>query len=455
MSGKRLALLSLVLVLAGSGLMASCGGGGGGGGGPAVQVGVDWTRVADEDGVLFSSPGESVIVTDVCAGVQGLVAVGYSIPAGSNSKGGTFPCTLEIWTSPDGRGWSRLGQDAFVNGASREMVKEYSREEWSEPRVVSGPAGLLATCGLHVFMSDDGLRWNEVKGVAAFEGSPCEMNSATGRFVYTYAADHFVDVITAAGGYVASVRSDETTAGQIGWLDGPTIWTSPDGKDWSLVRVEYFEIFVMDHVNALAPGGPGLVAVGGAVESDFSANGSNAGVWGGTADELSWTRMSGDGAVLGGPNDQTIWSVSPGGPGLVAVGTDRYYLSGLERKDGVAWASPDGESWSRTAPGEAVMAAAELSAVTSGGSGLVAVGLARFEESVPNQPLIVYTSAGAWTSTDGLAWTRVLLPRADEESRASDSAKEVASFEGGLVVVGSEEANGQPAHGVIWTSLGQ
>ncbi len=456
MVSRRFILLGMVLLLAGSVLVNGCGGKGDGTG-SAVQVGADWARVADEGGALFSSPGDVVVVTDVCAGGPGLVAVGYRQDQSHYRSGAVDrdfnSVTLEIWTSPNGRSWSRLGTEAFVDGASPALEKEYSRESFFEPCITSGPAGLVATCGMHIFKSTDGLRWSEVKGVASFDNSSCAMNSASGRATFTYIAEHFVDVIATGNGYIASVASVNTSPGDMGWLPGPSIWTSPDGAVWSLAQLEYIDIFSMNDVNALALGGSGLVAVGGSVDDDYSINRANAGVWNGTADGLSWVRLAGDRTALGGPDEQEMLGVSPAGQGVMAVGIERYSVNGLARTNGVAWASPDGTSWSRAASGDAGMTDAELSCVTDAASGPVAAGRAFFEEIVPNQPLLRFSSAAVWTSPDSLTWTRILLPRTDESSKSSEAAMGIASFSGGLVVVGYEEAKGQPARGAIWTSL--
>ena len=64
--------------------------------------------------------------------------------------------------------------------------------------------------------------------------------------------------------------------------------------------------------------------------------------------------------------------VTVGGPGLVAVGTDR---TGAD-PDAAVWTSPDGIAWSRV-PNEGDLRARgfqEMLSVIAGGPGLVAVG---------------------------------------------------------------------------------
>jgi hypothetical protein len=68
-----------------------------------------------------------------------------------------------------------------------------------------------------------------------------------------------------------------------------------------------------------------------------------------------------------------MWSVTGGGPGLVAVGWDGLFAD----RDAAVWTSTDGITWSRVAHDAAVFGAADsqvMLSVTGGGPGLVAVG---------------------------------------------------------------------------------
>ena len=86
----------------------------------------------------------------------------------------------------------------------------------------------------------------------------------------------------------------------------------------------------------------------------------------------TWSRVPHDEAVFGGEGAQ-MRSVIAGGPGLVAIGVDE---SGGDQ-DGAVWTSPDGITWSRVPHDEAIFGGESdqlMDGVTSGGSGLVAVG---------------------------------------------------------------------------------
>ena len=112
-----------------------------------------------------------------------------------------------------------------------------------------------------------------------------------------------------------------TTPGQLGDLT----WTRlPDDQ-------AVFGGLGVQEIHSVTTGGPGLVAVGG----DGSGGDMDAAVWVST-DGYTWARIPADEAVFGGPGEQAIWSVTAGGPGLVAVGYD----SSGDDDDAAVWVSP-------------------------------------------------------------------------------------------------------------------
>ena len=201
-----------------------------------------------------------------------------------------------------------------------------------------------------------------------------------------------------------------------------------DGLEWERVAhdPEVFggtdgRLIVLQSVTA---GGPGLVAVG-------SEDGSAA-VWTST-DGTAWQRLGDDGSIFGSSGFGRITDVTVGVPGLVAVGA--------EDQSGAVWTSTDGTDWSR-GPGGAEMFASELvgddafvglDAVSSGGPGLVAFST----EGYPDQFAFV---VAAWTSVDGLTWQRV--PSNDDGNVFTIEGYVTSVIEGGpgLVAVGGDFA---------------
>jgi hypothetical protein len=179
-------------------------------------------------------------------------------------------------------------------------------------------------------------------------------------------------------------------------------------------------------MRGVTAGGPGLVAVG----TDGSSPYPVAAVWT-SVDGITWARVPHDEAAFGGPLGQGMWSVTAGGPGLVAVGT-------VSDAWAVVWTSVDGISWSRVLLDDAVFGDETghvMSSVTAGGPGLVAVGGAGRDDQ----------HAAVWTSVDGITWSRVAH---DEAVFGGGWMNSVTAGGPGLVAVG-----GADEHAAVWTSV--
>jgi hypothetical protein len=270
-------------------------------------------------------------------------------------------------------GWSRISIDEFVIGAGARLNG-----------VVAGGPGLVAVgsdaLGAAVWTSTDGIAWSRVPDDAAIVRA-ADLNS----------------VVAGGPGFVA-VGSDRS---------GAAVWTSPDGVTWSRVPhdEEIFGGIYGQSMRSVTVGGPGLVAVGLHGPHDHSDGSGlddlNAAVWT-SVDGITWSRIPANDAVFGGAGHQMMSSVTAGGPGLVAVGSDSpvgdeehmYTYSAV-------WTSLDGTEWSRVALDELVIGGgySAMYSVVAGDLGLVAVGY--HESHIP-----------IWTSMDGITWSRV----ADNES---------------------------------------
>lgn len=182
-------------------------------------------------------------------------------------------------------------------------------------------------------------------------------------------------------------------------------------------------------MNSVTVGGPGLVAVG----RDGTIGDFDAAVWT-SVDGVTWSRVPHDETVFGGTGIQTMESVTAGGPGLVAVGTDgsAYDEEGylLEYGDAAVWTSSDGVTWSRVPHDDAIFGGkpvTRMGVVTVGGPGLVAVGAEGWHEGGPGG------NGAIWTSVDGITWTRV--PH-DEATFGGAGLSGLAAWGSGLIAVG-------------------
>jgi hypothetical protein len=235
-----------------------------------------------------------------------------------------------------------------------------------------------------------------------------------------------------------------------GWIgDGDAaVWTSPDGITWT--RIPHDEtVFggaksqTMWDVTA---GGPGLVAVGwdGQRILDDTPD-VDAAIWT-SVDGVTWSRVPHDEEVFGGA---WITSVTVGGPGLVAVGgTDGYWTDG----DAVVWTSVNGITWSRVPHDETIFGGANsqvINDVTIGGPGLVAVGQDGGIGPWDNNP---DTNAAVWTSPDGITWSRVPHDETVFGTGGNPSMLSVTAGGPGLVAVGADYWPPELAETPVWTS---
>jgi hypothetical protein len=312
--------------------------------------------------------------------------------------------------------WSRVPYSEEVFGGGFEQ---------SMSGVTVGSFGLVAVGGIDqraaVWTSPDGIEWSRVSHDDAVFGG--EVGPSSGG--------SFMEDVTAGGPGLVAVGQAEPNA---------AVWTSVDGITWS--RVPHDEaifggevglVFGGANMNSVTVGGPGLVAVG----FDGSPDGGGvAAVWT-SVDGIRWSRVPHDDVVFGGDNDgyygQEMLSVTAGGPGLVAVGSDVGRAA--------VWTSVDGITWSRVLDDKAVFAESGMNDVAVGGPGLVAVGQAD-------------NTAAVWTSTDGVAWSRVPHDEAvfggGTDLDWDVAISSVTAVVDGLVAVGSDPDREGVA---VWTSV--
>lgn len=313
---------------------------------PAVWTspdGATWAVVPHDEAVfggVMSGYAEAV-----AAGPLGLVAVG------SEYQGDDYDAA--VFTSPDGRAWSRVPDPGGVFGGPG----------WQGMHAVTagGPGWVAAgyddsgeDWNAAVWTSPDGVTWTRVPHDEALFGGVNDQE--------------IFGVLPAGPGLVAVGHDDEA----------PAAWVSVDGLAWEKVPGDGFSSDpAFDNaakvMRAVAAGPQGLVAVGYLewYSEATDTEETDAAVWV-SQDGLSWVLVSEDAATFGGLEDQKMVAVTAGGPGFVAVGWDR---SGGDA-DGAVWTSLEGTNWARVSD-DAIFGGVgdqELYGVAVGTSRVIAVG---------------------------------------------------------------------------------
>lgn len=201
----------------------------------------------------------------------------------------------------------------------------------------------------------------------------------------------------------------------------PAAWTSSDGATWSIHLMGTTDFTVP---TSLAAGvDRTVVAVG---------RSGNVPVAWTTVDGIEWSRHQVP--VLGGDVAERMTAVAAGGHGYVAGGS---VGPEIFERHARFWTSTDGVDWRPLPDDPEAFANADVRAITRLGDGFVAVGVVGSAQQ--------HTGAVAWTSEDGVAWTRV-----DDPSFVAGLAVSIAATPGGgLVAVGSDLDRHEA---LVWTS---
>lgn len=330
--------------------------------------GISWTRVTHDESVFGGQYTE--MMTSLVAGGPGLIAVGYDMyhPAGASPTSQRREADAAVWISPDGLVWSRVPHSEGVFGGDY-WLEMSAITAVGDGFVAVGYRGLAGTTSAAVWLSPDGLSWSRVP-----HSEP----------VFGGYGDQRMRGVTAGPAGVIAVGVDQADEGTF----DAAVWTSADGNGWSRVAHDdtVFGGRGDQEMNAVAATGFGLIAVGSRWVPEQPGDRFSV-VWV-SADGSEWSQVPYDENVFGGRGAQVMWAVAPGGPGVVAVGEDSAFTGGTH-----AWVSADGLTWSRVLIDEAVRpygddtgtvfvppgghgwyALGELRGVSVGGPGLVAVG---------------------------------------------------------------------------------
>lgn len=285
----------------------------------------------------------------------------------------------------------------------------------------------------------DGLAWARVPDNAPPAGSVSDSPSTTSPAVPGFVGSPHMDSIAVGGPGLVAVGTNY----HLSFGTQPHIWTSPDGLQWqrSTLDPAVFGDSFDDQVQlkAVTAGGPGVVAVGVAGDSGHTP------VWI-SQDGLRWENAEGGFDPESRPRLQ---SVTAAGPGLVAVG----WVTEEESTDAAVWTSEDGMSWSRVAHDPSVFGGPgrqTMTSVVAGGPGLIAVGQDQRDEG--ENPV-----AAVWTSPDGRSWSRIPHDESVFGGPHELTATTVAVGGPGLIAAGFESPSSgnraQPVTGSLWTSV--
>jgi len=233
-----------------------------------------------------------------------------------------------------------------------------------------------------------------------------------------------------------SPTSDEGPTEIVAWGDGyvgvgvHSAWTTTDGRTWQATPLP--DVGEGGAIGLVAIDGQ-LVAIGSASSSQ-DPHSTRATAWT-SVDGRAWQRIPDDPDLQPTPGfDQVQLSGVTAGPaGLVAVGIE---WGGAGQHAG-AWRSTDGRDWVRATTSLGGSGARDVLA-TADGYVLAAADNARTGEM---------TRTAFWFSSDGLAWT----PAADDPSFVDAEPQSLAVRDGTLVAVGYRVTSAGLAP-MVWTS---
>ncbi len=424
----------------------------------AAGAGDAWSQVIGTDGV-FGGPGTLLMAEAVAGSGDQLVAAGW------DDTGADRDAT--VWTSTDGSSWTRVSPDDALGGAGDQQINAVVAGDVVFVAVgseaVAGPSDVKAAA----WTSPDGAAWTRVAHDELVFGEPGTLEPAD----ETDLSQHVMADVTVGGPGFVAVGREEMWFGIVaedrrGAEQAAAVWTSADGASWTRVQDDQevlTKLPAKTSMLAVAQRDGQLVAVG--YESK-DTRALNAAVWT-SEDARAWSRVPHDDELFGGPTSFfQMNDIVAGGPGFVAVGAETteanarevgweglpraesILVSGIGLKDeprAAIWLSADGLAWQRL-PQESLIGVADegrvLTAVTTGGPGLIAVGWRVVDRELDPE---------VWTSTNGSEWT--LASDTDGAFSAPDRQviTDVVAAGPGLLAVGAT-GSVLDSSAAVWTS---
>ncbi|MBO2460208.1 WD40/YVTN/BNR-like repeat-containing protein [Actinomadura violacea] len=258
-------------------------------------------------GAAFTRPGPQRLV-DVANGKAGWLAVGYDQSS---------PRRPLVVTSQDGASWRAADTAGAFAGSGHGMPVTAAATSGPAGYVVVGTEGPSAA----TWFSADLKNWERGKSAAA--------NALEGR---AGAGHWMLDVTGGSSGYIA------VGGGHDGNGNHPNVWTSADGKQWTLQELKLPGGVKEGHLTHVAAKGATVVATG------LAATPQGLGWLGyvSTDSGRTWRPLSSP----GGGTKLTVTALTATPKGFAAAGT----TGEPGARDVVSWTSADGSTWTASSP---------------------------------------------------------------------------------------------------------
>ena len=214
---------------------------------------------------------------------------------------------------------------------------------------------------------------------------------------------------------------------------------SAPAMNWQ--RAPEHPMFDQTVIWSVTAGGPGLVATGGSHnDQGMMIDGI---IWT-SEDGISWQRIDDPSFATSVPEEEIKFGSLGTGIRDVAATPQGVVGVGFVGNDGAAWYSPDGATWQRAQDDDLrAEGTVRILAVAAGDPGWVAVGE-------------IDMDGGIWLSENGLEWSRVEDEDLLAGSRVDVTISDVAAWGDGLIAVGSlgidDGTEDRELRGAIWVS---
>jgi hypothetical protein len=450
--------------------------------------GVTWTRAADtadmDVGSCFEESGGPS-----CGGMTGVVAApsGFVAVGSDHARAvGTEPGRPAAWTSPDGLTWTQANAGLDFVGALSDV--EVGASGLVAVGSICPPDCHSPLAGAVAATSADGSTWrfNKVDGAVGGQQLASVGGQVFALGVLNRDTEPFAELElwrSADGVAWQRVTTMPPTADAHGGADieaaeGHLIiagWQSVTGVDgvrnfayvsppiaaptvtlppW--IAREFLGGAPRGSVQAVAPTASGFVAAAGSIcdPPDTEPSTCQASIWTATADG-AWSRVPdqpGLDVSLSGPfngPDPGAFDVAAGPDGMVAIGNALDPAASGRAASSVVgaavWSSPDGRTWRRVEIGTSP-ADTHLAGIAADARGYVIVG---WVDDYRNSPADIHGRAAAWTSSDGVSWTRAADTAAMDIGPCWDGSE--TAFCGGMHAV-SATGGGFVAVGYVRTA---